>query len=591
MSSLTIFTACVLFFLMSLGYAGFCYALRSGRYTRKQLVRYSRRIWVLLLAFLQTLYIPLCEAILAIFLCRSIDGVSMMSMDLSQSCDTPSHAAFVSLGVMWTFIYTIGIPLLYFHSLVLYRVPYLVRVKTDVEYLRRLIEHASHDDATLYHMLDHSFLTLELNTRVTNILWNRFMIDHLSGAPLKIELAADCKWRVVRLSEDEQGPTRPIPTDAGETEPAERTKGSHLAQDVVPSVTQKFMHFFSPLFLTFSSFWHNLVFFLKSQHDAIYGISEPRSMTEFKVQQLVKYAKDSRYKIEVITWNGSRQFPVGSREEKLQKAALSSCGFLFSEFKCGAWYWTFVDMSKSVVIATGIKFISPGSPIQVYFGMLIMFAYLQLFALTKPFVTKAAQNVGFCAHIALLGYFWFGSVLITRSSFSKTAANDVRVKSAIMYALIILIFVLPASNVLYTFYANVKSELQGIKHKEKGGGDDEDDEFATLTPPSTPQSPLSGALTVLLDAKNHDNQSGWAKVRKLLRTGLLAEVARDLEKMRTWTDVFASRTLEDEFPRLTPLPPLPLLFRAPRLPKWMGSIFRPAASRSPLSHQIPSLGP
>ena len=319
--SLTLFTATVIFFLVTLWYVGFKYALRAGRFTRKQLVKYTRRDYVMLLGLLKALYIPLSEAILSLFLCEDFEGVFYMKMDLSQQCNTPLHSLYIVLGVVWTIIFPIGVPLMYLHSLVFYRVPYLVNVKFEVEYLRRLIEVLSREPDFDDSLIDHDRLTLDLDPAITELLWNMFIKDYTTGAPLPVWKDLEGRWQIDRAS-GEARKARKL---------AHKPSFKKSFKLAVASLEAALAHvgFISKGVKYFTKYFTKL-------HDRLYGIEPPRTENEFKVRYLVAYAKEKGYAVEMITWEG-RPFPEGSREAKMQSVAMSACGFLFEEFQCQAW--------------------------------------------------------------------------------------------------------------------------------------------------------------------------------------------------------------------------------------------------------------
>ena len=166
-------------------------------------------------------------------------------------------------------------------------------------------------------LIDHDRLTLDLDPAITELLWNMFIKDYATGAPLPVWKDLEGRWQIDRASE-------------------EARKSRKLAHK--PSFTKKFKLGVASLeaALAHVGFIAKGIKYFTKLHDRLYGIEPPRTENEFKVRHLVAYAKEKGYAVEMITWEG-RPFPEGSREAKMQSVAMSACGFLFEEFQCQAW--------------------------------------------------------------------------------------------------------------------------------------------------------------------------------------------------------------------------------------------------------------
>jgi len=410
--------------------------------------------------------------------------------------------------------------LLCFISLVFYRVPYLVRVKADVEYLRRLIDIVSRDPDFDDSLIDHDSLTLDLDPAITDTLWRTFMADPVSKEPFQVHQTLEGHWRM-----NESGEQLGKRFD----QPASTTRFQRARQMLMAGIVGRCFAYAR----TFSA--------------RIYGVAEPESENEFKVQRLVSYAKEAGYAIELTTWEG-RPFPKGSRESKLQAVAISACGFMFQEYACQAWYWEIVELSKELVITTGIRFIRPGTSMQVFAGLLLIFSYMQAYMYVDPFISRTGKAVGYLSYVSLFGLFFLGCVLITRSSFTLSLVENVKVATGMMWVLILSMFILPVWLSFRNFYAEVMHEL---KH---GGHETHDHALTSMDHQPSPAPDTT---------EGDDFVSRDVNLTRSTRLLSMRHSQSDTTPYAyTWYDVFAAEKFDAECGG-KPLPSLPFCFRAP----------------------------
>jgi len=481
--SLTLLVLIIIVFLFIVWALGFLWALRKGTFTRLQLIHYSRRDFIVLLALLKIAYMPLSQTTFQVFSCTQLGSASYLTNDLSRKCGTREHSYWAGVGGWWLFLYPFGIPLLYYNTLLFYHVPYLVRVKTDTEYLRRLIDICARENNALD--VDHSKLTLELEPRHTEVLWKRFM----DGAPVFRKQNGDFKvLRKVKLGQDEDEEE----DDADETEAdkaAEREirTEQHLDEGQAPSSPE---HEHAPpaehahkltvhrlVFMFKRVFWHSkpVVLALRvvtAYKNRVYGIVPPKTANEFQVRELLAYARDIGIKIEALSWKVP--FP-GEREAYMEAVALQTCAFLFKEFHVEAWYYSLIELSKNLIISCILGFVRPQTSIQVFTGLLIMYTYQQIFLAVDPLPERSARLVGYMSYLTIFGFFFLGCILIDGVQILANPSQDTYTKSVLALILMISVFAFPLMIAIRTFYNNVQRELTG-KVAIAGESDDEPDD-------------------------------------------------------------------------------------------------------------------
>jgi Ca2+-binding EF-hand superfamily protein len=190
----------------------------------------------------------------------------------------------------------------------------------------------------------------------------------------------------------------------------------------------------------------------------ILGIVPPTSVDELRVQLLVKYAKLHYPSFRALDWRGKK---LPGEAEVLLRRAGSSCGFLFHEFWSHAFYWELVELLKKLVITSVLRFVSPGSTVQVFVGLVIVYAFQQLYAYINPFVSKGAHIIGYSAFLNLFAFFLLALVLKTDTALIISSSfQDAEVKNGVASALIFLIFICPGVMTIYFFVTAVRLDME-----------------------------------------------------------------------------------------------------------------------------------
>ena len=443
--SLTLLVLILVVFLVAVWAAGFWWALRRGTFTRLQLIHYSRRDFIVLLALLNTAYMPLSQTTFQVFSCTQLGSSSYLTNDLSRKCGTKEHTYWTSVGGWWLFLYPLGVPLLYYNVLLFYHVPYLVRVKCDIEYLRRLIDICAREDNNALDV-DHAQLTLELEPRHTAVLWKRFQDD----APVLRKQDGTFKvLRKVKLGQDEEDEEAVGETEADRAAEYQLRAAQHLDDEQQPHGqaaqeaaqpqhrrAHRVAHLARRLFWRFPL----VTLALKSAQayrNRVWGIVPPKNVNEFQVRELVAYARDIGLQIERLSWKVP--FP-GKREAYMEAVAVQTCAFLFKEYHVEAWHYSLIELSKNLIISCILGFVRPQTSIQVFFGLLVMYVYQQVFLAVEPLPERSARLVGYMSYLTIFGFFFLGCILITGVSILQDPGQDTYCKSVLALILMICVF-------------------------------------------------------------------------------------------------------------------------------------------------------
>ena len=432
----------VLFFLFLIGAAwaiGLQWSLRQG-YTVARLQAYSGRALSCVLHVLYFSYMPLSETVLAIFSCRPIGDAQYLSEDASLQCYTPRYDAWRKVGFVFTILYPIGIPVAFLLVLLAFRIPYLARLKEDVEYLRRLIDQCARDN--VFVSVNHAKLSLSsLSTEQIDVLWVHFM----------------------------EGRRASLLSPSGFVESSQRDLKFLLQHD------KNLASMAGPLYTAVEVVRDFLdTRYKRYIQEGLLGIEIPRTHDALRVQLLVAHARSQQQKFAIgrLTWH--HKSPI--REVRLQEHHAESAAFLFEEFYVSAWHWELVELVKKLLVSSALRFARPGSAIQVFVGLLICYFFQQVYAATLPFVNPAAQRVGYMSTVNLYAFFVIAIVLKTGTSIVADPVLDAAVKGGICSLLLFSIFALPFMVAGTQFVMGVRDHFHASrghsgKHEEHGGGE------------------------------------------------------------------------------------------------------------------------
>lgn len=452
---LTSSIACVMLSILVVWALGLMWALHSNTYTISALQAYTSRALRISLFILNTSYMPLVQTVLGVFSCVTLGDGSYLQNDVSVDCRSHSYLrVYVPLALWWCMVYVIGIPVFFFCTLVAHRVPYLARVREDTEHLRALIDRHNHDGAAsrdTFLFIDHASLcSTDVHPTVTDRLWQHYL--HKENHLLEENLT--------KLT---------VSTHAVEGE------APHLARLRSWGEAQ------------WRYYWEHLVMGISVPDE---GNDEEKARNEAKVRLLIEHSRnDLQTPLPALTWHKPFQ---RKRESDLHAKAVGACSFLFEESRCGAWYYELFELARKVCITGVVRYMRPGSAVQVFCGLLIIFLYvpkrtyerttdasyrfMQIFTTVNPFVQRQAQVMGYCAALNLFAFLLLATVLTTRSAILTDEAADKTLKDTLASLLLLSIFILPMCTAFVHFIFNVRYLEREKRAAAKVGEDREDDE-------------------------------------------------------------------------------------------------------------------
>jgi len=457
---LALFAIVVVCTMIMSWFAGLFIALRRGTFRRSEIIKYTRRFFIIMLALVDFLYLPLTETVYATFSCTRLGSTSYLSDDVSAQCGTASHAKWVAIGAFFFVLFPVGIPVLYFNTLLFYHVPYLCKLKCDVEYLRRLIDVMARENKPLD--TDHEELMLDtLEPRHLDALWMRFAknaeVRSLPDGSFEIHIEEEDEEE--KNSNGKEAVTAAVPSAKFKKAPSSLTSSSDDGQQSSPRARVSPI---ASIAAALREAWGRYL-------DRVYGVRPPTSVTEFKVQQLVAYSRE-HYTIERMNWE--KKFPR-EREQQMQAIAAQACGFLFEEYEVNAWGFELLEISKDAVISSVIRFVRPGSAVQVMMGLLIVYVYHQVYIAINPFMEKPLATVAYLEYLSLFGFFFLGTILINNSPILKMPEHDHFIKMVLTLILFLAVIVVPVLLSIHTFYRKVYADVFAPNLNSIGEEDEE----------------------------------------------------------------------------------------------------------------------
>ena len=124
----------------------------------------------------------------------------------------------------------------------------------------------------------------------------------------------------------------------------------------------------------------------------------------------------------------------------MEAVAVQTCAFLFKEYHVEAWHYSLIELSKNLIISCILGFVRPQTSIQVFFGLLVMYVYQQVFLAVEPLPERSARLVGYMSYLTIFGFFFLGCILITGVSILQDPGQDTYCKSVLALILMICVF-------------------------------------------------------------------------------------------------------------------------------------------------------
>ena len=101
--------------------------LRARESPPADVTSFNRGTLSKVIMLLSLVYTPITSTVLPVFNCDVIGGQSVLHIDPSISCTSPSYATLYKEAILWTSVYVVGIPLFYIALMLFYHVPQVAR--------------------------------------------------------------------------------------------------------------------------------------------------------------------------------------------------------------------------------------------------------------------------------------------------------------------------------------------------------------------------------------------------------------------------------------------------------------------------------
>ena len=443
--SFTIWAAMTLCFIFIAWGAALVFCFYRRTHTLSRLRSFSRRSLKLALLFLYFAYMPLSETVLAFFACRQIGDSWYLEEDVGITCYSSTYQKWYSLGIFWTLVYPIGIPVLFFNVLLYYSVPKMARLKQDTEYVRAMVHHCA--ALNLHVAVEHAMLSRDsLSPEHLDTLW-----QHFFGA-------------------------REVSLEAMNfTDEARKQRAAAAAEAAV--VRSRAMVLLRSVLRPLSVLKAVLRAQYRFHRNRMLGLVTPQTEQELKLRLLLKHARRIKLPISRIPWH--MHFPHRA-QRAAQRAAQDSCSFLFEEFFVGAWFWELCELSKKLLVTSVLRFIRPGTTIQIVSGLLLVYTFQQLYTRVGPFTNYGAQVTGYMSFLNIIAFFVLAVVLKTNTAIVANVKADDALKAALSSVLVLAVFVVPVLLAGAQYIQDVRKSLSSPAHAAHAHGEEETNEEEEL---------------------------------------------------------------------------------------------------------------
>jgi hypothetical protein len=339
--------------------------------------RFQHRLITTLLLVLFIVYPGVSVSIFGIFSCTDLGrGVWHLDADVRIVCYSPKHWGYLGAGVIWTFVYTVGIPCFFLWLLHLYKVPHLACQLADNAWLRELIKLAYLEGMTQGTAEKHNYAT-----HTTSSISDA----HLEALHAFFLRGVSPEHATAILT----GGQEPLP----DAEVAEPPSSSGL----------------------FYSAWLRSVWL---QTDAV--VQERRATI---LNRLLVWARSTGViAIPALEWEEGKEETKTTAEDKSKsrtlerqvsklsesetqvqqrEEALRKVGFLFSAYKPAFYYWEVVELGRKLALTSILALIAPGTGGQVVAGLLLSLFMLLLNSRCKPYASELVNTVDMLAQLNL----------------------------------------------------------------------------------------------------------------------------------------------------------------------------------------------
>lgn len=381
------YTLGLLFFAVFLGALRLFGTHALARFTSdaeraERVERFNHRLLKVFLLVLYIVYPGVSVAIFGIFSCTRIGNVWLLDADANIVCFSPKHSGYLAAGVIWVFVFTVGIPCFFIWLLHHFRVPHLARQLADNAWLRELVKLAWLEGMPQPAEQSMASLTTDSITDLHLEALNAFFLRGVS-----LEQASNILL--------------------GESEPLADPK-----EDAPPPPPSRLRRLMLTAWRRARAAW------LEKEPVANARRAELLS-------RLLRWAKTTGViAIPIMDWEeddkddvapeAAHRSRAGAEERRVSKVkstetqaqqrlvALQKVGFLFEEYRPDVYYWEVVELLRKLALTSILALIAPGTAGQVVVGLLLALFMLLLTLHLKPHTRGILNSINAYAQLNLL---------------------------------------------------------------------------------------------------------------------------------------------------------------------------------------------
>jgi hypothetical protein len=351
-----------------------------------RLARFRNDLMARLLILLYIVYPGVSVAIFGIFSCTHIKEAGwFLDADYSIVCYSKKHWGYVGAGVIWVFVYTLGIPYYFIHLLHKYHVPLLAKTYTNnawlfeaakLAFVRGLEQPDLTEEGCSIHGISDAHLAA-------------LYVFHVENAPLEFATRMQAG--------EEELPVVPVP--------GEKKDGSFYKRSkrLLKSASLRILTVLQRKEEEVDETARNRALMLSKllrwcRRSGVLGLP-PLRWSEGSVEG----DGERRHHLDIsnLGTQWMKDAPTDRAAAKswaaqnlvlLQARAKEKVGFLFERYTPLCWYWEVVELMRKLILTSILALVAPGSAGQVVVGLLVAFFALLANLHLKPY-TSARMNL------------------------------------------------------------------------------------------------------------------------------------------------------------------------------------------------------
>ena len=358
--------------------------------------------------FLNIVYAPVSEAVMAVFACRKLGDESWLFRDVETQCGTAEHRMYVRLGIFWVVLYVIGIPLVCVGLLAYFRIPHTASRLRRTAMLRGVIELAWWRGVDQPEDVNTSLVTeANISEEHLDALFAGLRLDskRRSSWRLKLALAAGRMRRQLSMA---------AARSVGRT-------SDHAAAAAAAEVGGRHVH---------------------DGDDSLGDAHAPQLLTRAERLDVLQAWARRNVHLSHFTWDD-----ISGCDDDVRRPGFASIDHLYIPFYPTRWYFGLVQNVVKLVLTSLLLFIVPGTPAQIVAGMSISFAVLLWYLRLLPYAEKVARQIAYSSYIVI--FLFFVLALLLKMDVPVTP-NDNLFYGAFCGILVFSLFVFPVFAVVRT---------------------------------------------------------------------------------------------------------------------------------------------